>query len=382
MNPKAIESILSSTSRLGKPQIIGLAFLAVCLLFVAFIGIYLLGRDDREVLYTNLETADAQRIGNALTEEGIKFNADAKGTSIFVNKAQVARARMLLAERGLPNSSLSGYELFDKIGPLGMTSFLQEVTRVRAMEGELARTIQLLRGIKAARVHIVTSDEGSFRRTRRAASASVTVRVDQTVDPKYPMAIRRLVASSIPGMTPSSVTIIDSNGSVVSSENDGYNSGSGQIRSLEKNISSEISENISRTLGPYLNNVNFRVSVSARLNTDQRSVVETIFDPNTKVERSVKVIKENQTISNANRQNAITVERNIPVEVPRPNVPEKDTSDQTQKREEITNYEVSSKVVNSRSSEYSIDNISVAILINQRALQSGEIPLRADPGRI
>ena len=80
---------------------------------------------------------------------------------------------MLLAEKGLPHSPNAGYELFDKLGSLGLTSFMQEMTRVRVLEGELARTIQSIRGVKAARVHIVLSDEGSFRRTAQAPSASV-----------------------------------------------------------------------------------------------------------------------------------------------------------------------------------------------------------------
>ena len=77
---------------------------------------------------------------------------------------------MLLAEQGLPRSGGTGYELFDKLGSLGLTSFMQEITRVRALEGELARTIQTMRGVKAARVHLVMPDEGSFRRAKQPPS--------------------------------------------------------------------------------------------------------------------------------------------------------------------------------------------------------------------
>ena len=109
------------------------------------------------------------RIGSALKEADVAFDVNADGNTVLVRYGETARARMLLAEKGLPNSPNAGNELYDKLGSLGLTSFMQEVTRVRALEGELARTIQLIRGVKAARVHLVMPDEGSFRRDASAA---------------------------------------------------------------------------------------------------------------------------------------------------------------------------------------------------------------------
>ena len=100
----------------------------------------------------------------ALQEAGIRFDVSSDGTKVLVSAAQTAQARMLLAEKGLPSSSNAGYELFDNVGSLGLTSFMQQITRVRALEGEIARTIQSLAGIKAARVHIVMSERANFRR--------------------------------------------------------------------------------------------------------------------------------------------------------------------------------------------------------------------------
>src|SRR5690606_12951027 len=106
-------------------------------------------------------------IGSALGEAGIAFDVDAEGSKILVRRGRTAEARMLLAEKGLPSSANAGYELFDTMGSIGLTSFMQEVTRVRALEGEIARTIQAVKGVKAARVHIVLPDAGSFRRNRQ-----------------------------------------------------------------------------------------------------------------------------------------------------------------------------------------------------------------------
>ena len=119
-------------------------------------------------LYTGLIAQDVSRIGAALKEAGIAFDVNSQGTAVLVRYGQTAQARMLLAEKGLPSSASAGYELFDKLGSMGLTSFMQEITRVRALEGEIARTIQAMKGVKAARVHIVLADTGSFRRSRQS----------------------------------------------------------------------------------------------------------------------------------------------------------------------------------------------------------------------
>src|SRR4051794_40811444 len=102
-------------------------------------------------------------MGAALREQNITFDVNTAGDAVSVRPSQTMQARMLLAEKGLPTSANSGYELFDKIGSLGLTSFVQEVTKLRALKGEIARTVQLMKGVKAARVHIVMPVRGSFR---------------------------------------------------------------------------------------------------------------------------------------------------------------------------------------------------------------------------
>ena len=127
---------------------------------------------------------------------------------------------MILAQKGLPHSGNVGDELYDKLGSLGLTSFMQEVTRVRALEGELARTIQMMRGVKAARVHVVLGDEGSFRRERQPPSASVIIRGDGFDAHATGLAIRQLVAAAVPGMKPEEVTVLDVDGQLLASGSD------------------------------------------------------------------------------------------------------------------------------------------------------------------
>ena len=157
-------------------KLAALAAIGIAVFALTGIGGYYLSRPSMETLYAGLDRQDVCSIGAALRDADIGFDVSADGTAVMVRYGQTAQARMLLAEKGLPHSSNAGYELYDKMGSLGLTSFMQDVTRVRALEGELSRTIQSMSGIKAARVHIVLPDEGSFRRIKQPPSASVVIR--------------------------------------------------------------------------------------------------------------------------------------------------------------------------------------------------------------
>ncbi|MGC3970555.1 MAG: flagellar M-ring protein FliF [Pirellulales bacterium] len=162
-----------------------------------------------ETLYVGLEMTDLNKVSVALAESGVNFEVGTDGSSIKVPVGETGKARLLLAERGLPDSANAGYELFDKVGSLGLTSFMQEVTRVRALEGEIGRTIQQIAGVSAARVHIVMPDAGNFRRGEQKPTASVMLRASTSVGRKAAPSIRHLVASAVPGLDVADVTILD-----------------------------------------------------------------------------------------------------------------------------------------------------------------------------
>ena len=173
-----LNQFLGNLRALGSRKLLALGMIVVLVMSIVSVAAYYLSRPNFETLYAGLDREDIGRIGAALRASGISFDVNPEGNAVSVPFGQTAQARMMLAERGLPQSANAGYELFDKVGALGLTSFMQEVTRVRALEGELARTIQLLRGVKAARVHIVMPDEGSFRRAKQQPSASVIIRTE------------------------------------------------------------------------------------------------------------------------------------------------------------------------------------------------------------
>src|SRR6266567_4377215 len=188
---------------------------------------------------------------------------------------------------------------------------MQEVTRVRALEGELARTIQVMKGVKAARVHVVLGERGSFRRERQPPSASVVVRGDVSAESGTPQAIRYLVAAAVPGMVPDRVTVMNAEGTLMLAGDDASTSTSARMTTLEKFVNRSVQESIRKTLIPYLGIDNFEVSVAAKLNTDRKQTNETTYDPESRAERSVRTIRENEKSQNAARQTPTTVEQNV-----------------------------------------------------------------------
>ena len=331
-----------------------------------FAGFYL-SRPTMETLYSGLDREDVIGIGTALREAGIGFDVSSDGATVLVPVGQTAQARMTLAEKGLPHSGSVGNELYDKLGSLGLTSFMQEVTRVRAIEGELARTVQMMRGVKAARVHIVLGDEGSFRRERQPPSASVIIRTDGGDDRMTGQAIRHLVAAAVPNMKVEEVTVLNVDGQLLASGGESIDQAPDNLLGLEKNVSQGIRENIVTTLAPYLSIKNFQVSVAARLNADKVQTNETIYNPDQKAERSIRTTKEKSTAQNTSGSPAAGVQSNLP-KGQNASSDSKQSNDSTDKKEDLTNYEISSKSVTTTSAGFVVNGLSVAVLINKASL--------------
>jgi flagellar M-ring protein FliF len=375
-----LERLWNSLLGLGGRRLAGLALVGITVFSAVGFGSYYLSRPDFETLYIGLSAQDVSRIGAALREAGITFDVNAQGNSVSVRRGQTAQARMLLAEKGLPTSSNAGYELFDKMGSMGLTSFMQEITRLRALEGEIARTIQAMKGVKGARVHIVLPDAGSFRRARQQPSASVIIRTEAAGDFSSGSAIRHLVAAAVPGMTVDQVTVLNTDGVLIASGSDAFSASPAKMLTLEKALGKELHDNVMQTLAPYLGFDNLRVSVALRLNTDKRQINETNFNPEGKAERSVRTVKETGSSQNSNaNRTAVGVEQNIPADQAAAAGPGNEQSKkQNERREELTNYEVSQKTIQTVSEGYKIDSLAIAVVVNRKrmvaALGEGATP--------
>jgi flagellar M-ring protein FliF len=352
---------------LGTKRLLALGLVGLAVFLSVGLGSYYLSRSDYETLYSGLSAQDVSRIGAALKEAGINFDVSSEGTKVMVRREETAQARMLLAEKGLPSSANAGYELFDKLGPIGLTSFMQEVTRVRAIEGELARTIQAMKGIKAARVHIVLPETGSFRRGRQPASASVVIRTEMSADASTTQAIRFLVAAAVPGLTIDEISVLSTDGTVLAAAGDAATTASSRMVELEREVGKDASDNVRKALTPYLGLDNFEVSVAARLNIDKRQTNETNFDPDSKVERSLRVVKESGNQQDSQSRSPVGVEQNVPNQAATGNGGDQ-SKRSNERREDLTNYELNSKTVSTISEGHRIEALTIAVVINRKRL--------------
>lgn len=380
--PEKIQDFLSSAGtafgKLGVRRLVALGLVGVMLVATILFSSFYLTRPSYETLYIGLSRDDVNRMGTALGEAGIAFDVSADGATVQVPVGMAEKARMLLAEKGLPTSNNAGYELFDKMGSLGLTSFMQEITRQRALEGEIARTIQAVQGIKAARIHIVLPDKGSFRRATQKPTASVVIRTDNSFSPESAQAIRQLVSAAVPSLEASAVTVLDTSGRLLVSGDDTSNGPSVRMASLERQIAAQIDENIRKQLAPYLGVGHFQSSVQLELDTDRRQINETTYDPDSQVARSVRSVRDQGDSQNNRGDDAVSVEQNIPQEEIVSGNGE-NSSDKRDRREEITNYEINSRTMSTISDGYQVKKLAVAIVVDRSRLSAnaGDSPAPA-----
>lgn len=361
-----LSQIGKNLAALGQARMMVLGGVGALSMILIIAAAVFLNKPARETLYIGLSGEDVNQIGLVLAESNIDFAAGADGASITVPAGLTNRARMLLAERGLPSSTTAGYELFDQVGSLGLTSFMQEVTRVRALEGEIARTIQSINGISAARVHIVMADRGNFRRGEQQPSASVMVRTGNNLAARTANSIRHLVASSVPGLNVDEVTVLDATGQLLATGDDFSNSNLNRSMSIVQLVQNEVETNIEKALAPFLGIENFRASVTATVNTDSQQIQETVYDPESRVERSVRITRENQTSNQSASETPATVEQNIPDQGPNAGggaAPQ--SSELAERKEEQTNYEINSKTISTVRNSYNVEGLSIAVVVNR-----------------
>ena len=361
-----LSQITKNLAGLGQMKLMLLGGLGILSFLLILGSAIVLNKPTRETLYIGLSGEDINQISLVLAESNIDFATGSDGTSVTVPAGMTGRARMLLAERGLPSSNTAGYELFDQVGSLGLTSFMQEVTRVRALEGEIARTIQAINGISASRVHIVMADRGNFRRGEQRPSASVMVRTGNNLAARTAESIRHLVASSVPGLNVDEVTVLDATGKLLAAGDDFSNSNLNRSLSIVQMVQNEVESNIEKALAPFLGIENFRASVNARVNTDTQQIQETVYDPESRVERSIRVTRENQTSNQSSTDSPATVEQNIPDQGPAAGgTAGPQSSELAERKEEQTNFEINSKTVSTVRNSYAVEGLSIAVVVNK-----------------
>src|SRR4029079_5465868 len=287
-------------------------------------------------LFTDLTAEDSSSIIKDLERQAIPFELRNEGAVIMVPKDKVTRLRMKLAEGGLPKGGGVGYEIFDKSDALGTTSFVQNINHLRALEGELARTIRAIDRIQAARVHLVLPERPLFSRETPEPSASLVVRVRESLNPQQIRAIRHVVASAVNGLKPQRVSIVDEGGRLLA-DGDTKDAelavGDERRTAYEKRMRNEVEAIVSSVVGQG----RARVQLTADFDYNKITQTSDKFDPEGRVLRSSQTREESSLTASNNGQ--VTVNNELPGNQPGDNA--NAGRDQTKKSEETNNYEIS-----------------------------------------
>ncbi|TWA75132.1 flagellar M-ring protein FliF [Azospirillum brasilense] len=358
--------LIDNLRTLGRTRLLVLAGTGVGIVLAVATMAVLLSRPHMTPLYTGLEPAEAGRIVKAVEAMGVPVSAAFDGTAVQVPEAEVPRLRMLLAEKGLPSRGGIGYELFDTDKPLGITSFMQRMNRLRAMEGELARTIETLSGIEAARVHIVLPDREEFSRAAPTPTASIVVRMRgrAPLERRQALSIRHLVSAAVPNLKPSAVTVLDASGEVLLTEEDGDARSSAKVDGLRAGHETRISRAIEQMLVARLGQGNVRVQVAVDVETKREVVRSQSFDPNSQVVRSTQTVQEQDRSLDSTGEPPVTAEQNLPQREVRAQSQNNRSSSDSKRQEETVNYEISNVARETVIEPGDIRRVSVAVLVN------------------
>ncbi len=362
-----MQGLLEFAKTLGAPRIA--AMVAVTLALVGFFAFLILRVSSPQMtpLFTDLSYEDSSAIVKELERQSVSYELRNDGAIVMVPKDRVARLRMSLAGEGLPKGGGVGYEIFDKSDALGTTSFIQNINNLRALEGELARTIRAIDRVVAARVHLVLPERPLFSRDKVEPSASIVLKVHGTLEQQQVRAIRHLVASAVNGLKPQRVSIVDESGRLLAdgsgSDDLGEISADERRVSFEKRLREQVEGIVSSVVGPD----RARIQVSADFDFNRITETSDKYDPEGRVVRSSQTREE--STGNETRDNQVTVGNEIPGANQQrggaaPAEANAAPRDQSRKSEEIVNYEISKTTKTEVIEGGRVNRISVAVLVD------------------
>jgi flagellar M-ring protein FliF len=336
---------------------------------VAFVGLLSIAlwqtTPEYTVLFSNLQERDAAEIVESLRESGVPYKLSNGGATILVPSNRVAETRLTLAQEGLPKGGGVGYEIFDRTR-LGITGFEQRVNLKRAMEGELSRTINQLAEVRWSRVQIVMPEERLFTEEQEQPTASVFLNLEpgRTLDRRQIQGIQHLVASSVEGLRPEKITILDQNANPLAMPTEpimaatDLSASQFDLRSkVERYFHNKIKGMFDRIVGPGKS----VVSVSVDLDFDKIERTEERYDPDSAVVRSEQRQRETTSTPTTQAEGIAGVSANLPTAAP---LTQTAYGTQRQSSSSITNFEISKTIEHIIESPSSIKEVSVAVVVD------------------
>ncbi len=306
----SVNGLLATIKSLGPGRIIALGAVAAGLLVLFAIIAGRLTEPSMMVLYSQLESSDSAQIVSELESRGVPYEIRGDGATIMVPSDQVARARLDLAQSGLPSSGSIGYEIYDSMDALGTTTHMQNVNHQRAIEGELSRTIRAIDTVANARVHLVLPESRPFESDRAEPSAAVLIsfRSARRIDTEMVRAIQNLVAASVVGLSAEAVSIVDQSGRLLSESTDTADATS----QLQGNFEQELERRIEEMVGSVVGMHRVQAEVNAQMNFDIVTESSVTYDPARVVAAETEIIERQRESTEGQNEDAVTVVRELP----------------------------------------------------------------------
>ncbi|MDB5375664.1 MAG: fliF, partial [Rubritepida sp.] len=366
-----MQNLIGQLRGLGRLQLGALAGVGIGVLGLIAWLVLRAGTPPMGLLYGELETRDAGAVVAALERQRVPYRLAANGTQVLVPAEDVPRLRLSLAREGLPAGGSIGNEIFDRGESLTTTPFQQEMNRLRALEGELARSIRALQGVRAARVHLVLPRREAFSRERAEAQASVllTMQGVQRLDREGVQAVLHLVVTAVSGLRPQNVSIVDSRGELLARGGQALTGPAGAQtqdelrRGQEARLARGVEEMLERVLGPG----RVRAEVAMEMDFDRVETREERFDPDNQVARSTQSTTEN---NRTQEPGTVSVGNNLPGAEPSGG----GNGNTESKQEETTNYEIGRSTRNVLREHPVVRRLTVAVLVDGVAESQPEGP--------
>jgi len=367
---------LSQLNARQKLSAMGLVALAIALL----VGAWLWTKEPPYgVLFSNLSDQDGGQIVASLQQQNIPYKHSEGGGAILVPVALVHDARLKLASQGLPKGGLVGFELMEN-QKLGISQFAEQVNYQRGLEGELARSIQTLGAVRAARVHLAIPKQTAFLRDDLKPSASVLVSLQpgRTLDPAQTAGIVHLVSSSVPQLAPASVSVIDQDGNLVSQRQEGFKNDSLNPSQLGyvKEVEAQYLKRVEAILEPLVGKGNFRAQVAADVDFAQIDQVDETYLPNPVPDTAIRSQQTAETGAGTppavGVPGALSNQAPVPATAPITNPPVGGgaTAGAGQNgnytRNATINYELDKTVRHTRGTPGGVKRLSVAVAVNHK----------------
>jgi flagellar M-ring protein FliF len=358
-----MSGVVEGLKALGTARLAAMAAVALAVFTLLLVLALRGGAAPMGLLYADLDLREAAQMADALERQHIPHQVGSGGSEILVPSDRIPEARLLLARDGLPSSGSVGYEIFDRGDGLLASAFTQRINQTRALEGELARTIQTMRGVRAARVHIVLPHREPFAREAQAAQAAVLLTLAGSTRPdrEQVQAILNLVAAAVPGLRPENIALADSRGTLLAraGEPAGPLGAAATLEELrhtqELRLARAVEEMLERSLGPG----HVQAEATIEMDLDQVRETQERFDPDGQVVRST------QTVTDASRSTDTTpTTTSVQNNLPNADTSQNNAGSQEQRQEETTNYEIGKTVRSIVREHPQIRRISLAVLVD------------------